>query len=547
MVDDPDAIWKPGYDGPPPILGSAREQANEQSPGRTDRTEPDERAPVDAFGESHGRVVGVAARSQRSRGWRFGVGVGVVLGLVLIAGVVVLDPPDARDKSTPDDAPDVSAADRLAEEAASVEPSRPVIGRPDPGVFGGPAARRLPGGAATLWSVDIPSNGDHWVDVIGRDLVIAAIAEPIGTPVDATVPAPPVTMLVALDAPTGKQRWALGLTAHPRDVTVIGAVDDVLVLEQRGVMGPTVTGVDVVTGETRWMADAAPNDGHVGLIGTPFIARLPSSSDGFVSLIDAASGREVGTILSDSVATGRPGGWSTDRRGTWYVVDDGAVVAYDLKAELGEATAIGPVDDVSMPPIVVDNRLAIVDDAGSMTVQGEGGLSPVTVSAEVPEPIRSLTPVSDANFVVTAPGSIAGVSVEGDTVNVTWSRNEGAVVDDHPVEGGTLLQVATSGGAGMQLVDGLTGETVETLTMIPGALHALVVAGDGFVALRTSDFGARLAGIDLDGTERWSIAGSMPVVVGDRIVVRATSNNVVDENSAQSSRQLRITAYGDAE
>ena len=547
MVDDPDAIWKPGYDGPPPILGSARERANDQPPGGTDRTEPDERAHVDAFGESHGRVVGVAARSQRSRGWRFGVGAGVVLGLALIAGVVMLDAPDARDKSTSADAPDVSAADRLADEAVPVEPSRPVIERPDPAVFGGPAARRLPGSAATLWSVDIPSNGDHWVDVIGRDLVIAAIAEPVGTPVDANVSAPPATMLVALDAPTGKQRWALGLTAHPREVTVIGAVDDVLVLEQPGVMGPTVTGVDVVTGETRWLADAAPNDGHVGLIGTPFIARLSSSSDGFVSLIDATSGREVGTIVGDSMATGRPGGWFTDRRGTWYVVDDGAVVAYDLKAEFGEATAIGRVDDISMPPIVVDNRLAIVDDAGSMTVQGEDGLSPVTVSPEVPEPIRSLTPVSDAKFVVTAPGSIAGVSVEGDTVNVTWSRNEGAVVDDHPVEGGTLLQVATSGGAGMQLVDGLTGETVETLTMMPGALHALVVAGDGIVALRTSDFGARLAGIDLDGTERWSIAGPTPVVVGDRIIVRATSNNVVDENSAQSSRQLRITAYGDAE
>ena len=139
------------------------------------------------------------------------------------------------------------------------------------------------------------------------------------------------------------------------------------------------------------------------------------------------------------------------------------------------------------------------------------------------------------------------MSVDGDTVNLTWSRDEGAVVDEHPVVGGTLLQVATNGGAGMQLVDGLTGETVEHLTMMPGALSALVVAGDGLVALRTSDFGAKLAGIDLDGRERWSIAGPQPVVVGDRIVVRATSDDVVEANSAQISRRLRITVYGDAE
>ncbi|HSP29512.1 MAG TPA: hypothetical protein VLN74_13250, partial [Ilumatobacteraceae bacterium] len=294
----------------------------------------------------------------------------------------------------------------------------------------------------------------------------------------------------------------------------------------------------------------ALNDGHVGLIGTPFIARLPASPDRLVSLVDAVSGRDVGTIVSESTATGRPAGWSTDRRGRWYVIDGDEVVEYDLKAELGEATVIGRLDDVSTPRIVVDSRLAVVDESGAITIRGVGARGPLTVSADVPGPVRSMTPVSGSNFVVTTPGSIAGVSVEGDTADVTWSRRDGAVVADHPVEGGTLLQVATRGGAATQLVDGLTGETVEHLTMVPGALQALVVAGDGIVALRTSELGAELAGIDLDGTERWLIPGSMPVVVGDRIVVRATpidAIDVVDENPAQPSQQLRITAYGDVD
>ena len=272
--------------------------------------------------------------NRRSRGRKFGFGVSLVL--VLIAVVVVLDPLDFREEPATD-------------ESDSDEPSRPAIDPPDPSVFGGAAAGRLPEGAATLWSVDIEHDGDHWVDVIGRDLVIAALAEPVASPLDANAPAPPVTTVVALDAATGEQRWTLRLDAHPRDVTVIGAVDDVLVLEQPGVRGSTVSGVDMVTGETRWSADGAPNEGHVGLVGTRFIARLPSSPDRFVSLIDAASGREVGTIVSDPTAPGRPGGWSTDRRGTWYVVDDGDVVQYDLRTEFGDATVIGPVDDVSMP------------------------------------------------------------------------------------------------------------------------------------------------------------------------------------------------------
>lgn len=497
---DPDAIWKPGYDGPPPIVVAPRERADEpRSQEDIDRTDPNEPRPQ--LGRRFGVIAGVSA------------GVALALALVVVAAVVVLDRRDAT----------------------------PSIGRPDPSVFGGPAARRVPGSATPLWSVDIAHDGEHWVDVVGRDLVVAAVAEPV---VGAG------TTLVALDALTGEQRWTVQLAVDPSDVRVIGALDDVLVLEQHGETGTTATGVDVATGETRWADDAAPSDGYVGLIGTPFVARLPPTSDRPVTLIEARSGAEVGTIASDFPITGRPPGWSSDRRGTWFVIDDGEVVGYDLRTELGEPTVIGSVDDVSPWRIVVDGGLAIADASGSIAFVGADTRTPVTVSDEVPGPVRSLTPVSDSNFVVTAPRSIAGVSVDGDIANVMWSRNDGEVVADHPVEGGTLLQVATRGGAAVQLVDGLTGDTVEHLTMIPGALQALAVAGNGFVALQASSFGSTLTGFDLDGTERWSIAGTRPVLVGDRIVVRATSNDVVDDDdddAAPSSQQLRITVYGDVE
>jgi hypothetical protein len=308
-----------------------------------------------------------------------------------------------------------------------------------------------------------------------------------------------------------------------------------------------ITGVDVASGEPRWSAGGSPNDGHVGLVGTPFVARLPSAPDRFVALIDARSGVEVGTIESDPMASGRPGGWSTDGAGTWYVARDGEVVEYDLRSSLGGATLVGRADDVSAPLLVVDDRLVVVDDAGSITFDADDADSPVTVAADVPAMIRSLTPVSASTFVVSAPGSITAVGVEGDTASVAWSRREGVVMEHHPVVDGSLIQLATRGGASMQLVDGQTGATVEHFTMVPGVLQALVVAGDGAVVLGTSDVGSRLVGIDLDGTERWSIPGSTPVIVGDRVVVRATSNAPAGDDAASSPRELRITAYGNAD
>ena len=378
MVDDPDAIWRPGYDGPSPTVESDTDAVDDPSPELL----PEPESP---------------ARPARSRWW-LGVGVIIVGALALGVAVVVLDPIGAGGEPEQDDTADGS-------------------------VFGAPDDRRLPQSATELWSVDIELTdddidddiddvGDHWIEVIRRDLVVAAVPSTV---------APPATTLVAFDALTGERRWMFPLDARPNDVAVVGAVGDVLVVEQPGEPSPTVTWIDMATGETRSPGDAAPNGGQVGVI-------------------DALSA-------------------------------------------------------------------------------------------------DSLIPVDGSNFVMTAPGSISGVVVDGDTQRVVWSRNDGAVVDQHPIDGGTLLQVATRGGAGMELVDGLTGETVENLAMVPGALQALVVAGDGIVVLRPAVLGTRLVAIGFDGTERWSILGSEPVVVGDRIVARATTVDGL----------LRISAYGDAE
>ena len=363
MVDDPDAIWKPGYEGPAPTVESD--------------TEPVDQSSLEL----------PPARPARSRWW-FRVVLVVALVVAVIA-VVALDPLGVGGEPDEDVAPDEPAA-------------------------GAPEDRRLPQSATELWSVDIADNADivdNRVEVIGRELVVAVIDAGPGSD----------TALVAFDALTGERRWTIPVDGRPDDVAVVGAVGDVLVVEQPGEASPTVIAIDIATGETRRPPDSVPNSGQVGVI--------------------------------DALSTG------------------------------------------------------------------------------------SLIPVSGSNFVRTAPGSNSGVVVDGDAERVVWSRADGAVVDQHPIDGGLLLQVATRGGAGMELVDGLTGETVENLAMVPGALQALAVAGDGIVVLRPAVLGTRLVATDFDGIERWSILGSEPVVVGDRLVARATSTD----------GQLSVSAYGDVD
>lgn len=360
MVDDPDAIWKPGYEGPVSTVEFDTDDLHDPS------LEPPPAPPA------------------RSRWW---FAVGGVLLVALVGVVVALDPLGVGGDPDQDVASDGT-------------------------VVGGPDDRRLPQTVAELWSADIDVGddvSDHWVEVIRRDLVVAAVGDRSGTG----------AALVAFDALTGEQRWTFPFDARPSDVVVVGAAGDVLVIEQAGAPSATVISIDMATGERRPAEDGSPN------------------------------------------------------------ADDG-----------------GAFDALS-----VDSRM----------------------------------PVTGSSFVTTAPGSIAGVVVDGDTERVVWSRSDGAVVDQHPIDGGTLIQVATRGGAGMELVDGSTGETLENLAMVPGALQALVVARDGIVVMRPAAIGVRLVAIDFDGTERWAMLGSEPLVVGDRVVARATSLD----------GQLRISAYGD--
>jgi hypothetical protein len=334
-------------------------------------------------------------------------------------------------------------------------------------------------------------------------------------PVDESPPEPPPN-------PSGRSRWWFGVGAVL--VVALVAVVAVVALDPLGAGGepdedvasdgPVVGG----PGDRRlpqsatelWSVDigdlADVGDHRVEVIGRELV----------VAVIDTGPGSDTTLVAFDALTGERRWTFPVDGR-----PDDVAVVGDVLVVEqAGEASPTVIAIDIATgetrrPPDSVSNsgQVGVLD----------------TLSTD------SLIPVSGSNFVRTSPGSISGVIVDGDAERVVWSRADGAVVDQHPIDGGMLLQVATRGGAGMELVDGLTGETVENLAMVPGALQALVVAGDGIVVLRPAVLGTRLVATDFDGIERWSILGSEPVAVGDRIVARATS---IDG-------QLRISAFGD--
>ncbi len=492
---------------------------------------------------------------------------GVVVAIAAVAAFVIVDPLGIRDETSRGADPVDSAAattqpDAVDRAGADEEPSdavRPVMASSDPTVFDGPTGRRLPAGATMLWSVDLRTDGEHRVEIV-RDEVVLAMLENPGDTAGTTVH--------ALDAATGDQRWTYAASVRPRDLTVIGSVDDIVIVEERVADGSIVVGIDLATGRPRWESGTVAARGHVGLTGTSLIARVPSSTDRPAALIDAGTGRAVGALPAADGVPGRSDGWSTDGRGTWYTTVGDDLVEYRLADGFAGGTRVAAVSD-AVPPAVIDGRIVTVDEAGALSVVAPGEVAqedtarddvaqrdvapddgapddgswrpgPGESVAGLPTPVQSLIPVSGSDAVVTAPGSFSGVTIGGESVDVRWTRDDGAVVRAFPVAGGALLQVATRGGAAMQLVDGVTGRTLEHLTMAPGALQSLVVAGDGFLALRTSDFGVQLSALELDGSERWSISGSTPLAVGEGLVVRATP---LEDTRAEHA--LRVTAFGD--
>lgn len=578
MVTDPDAMWRPGYEGPPPQrtepasfetsrerFGSvalddrphpARDGARATSPPRpvqprgtvipvrfdepAEESEASEAAELRPAGPGRRRLATLIA-------------VTAVAALV-VAGVVVLGADDAVE------APGVAAVVRRVApgsgDPAADDDGGPAGGPAEPGAAGRVALpvadaetlaaradpRRLPDTATPLWSVELSSGGSSPnntpIALTARDHV-----EVVDSRFVAVIHGPGVLERASLelfDAADGALLWSRDLPAFPDTFAMMGVVDDVL-LVQSSLADVRVRAYDLADGSERWTRAEGVGRfdvlGEAGtfeiLTGTPLIARRPVVDDKPTLLLDAATGDEVGRLDGTVVGTDRLGGWHVDqgRRMVEYPLDDGF-------------RAARVVDDTPSWPTergaVVDGRL-VQPDGGEIVVSRQEvvGITLAVVDSDThgvgaPDVVSAVTAMSGPTMLLTGAGDTIGAELIGNVVRPYW-RRPGAVQSTHPTLRGDLVLLATRGGAQQELLDGRTGSVVFALSITPGAFDALEVVGNGIVARRASPIGERIAALDLDGDERWSLLGGEPLAVGDGLVARVT-----DRDDGR-----RLTLYGD--
>lgn len=555
-VDDPgDEIWRPGYDGPRPVSGPIS-LATEPEPQATRAGEKDpisNRTVVDGEpvpgtrGEPAPGTTGEPAPGTRTTGmqtapsssgpspwWggRFSsvrpigpvVGALVVVAGIVIAAVVTSNGNDGSADSNADAGIDGIAegdgSDRVVTAPQAVLPDLVAAsGVP----FAGADPKRLPDTLDPIWSSVIAAGDtdDVWVEVVDRRTALVAFGE------DAISRGGSSTLQV-LDAETGEQRWTNELEVPLRSASFVAATPDSIAL----VVGGTLTGLDSATGETVWRFERIPGmlDGDVGrLAGTELLAI--GLSDGSSTLVDIDSGDAAGRLDGPTIGT--------DQLGRWYVRRGNDIVEYDLADGFSEPTLLAA--DVGDPLVAVVGRDVIASGPDGWTASYESDEwipkeRDVLEGADDLPSATGILPMIGSTFVVTGAGEVAGAVLGDRTLRSGWMR-DGIATATYPTERGFLVFVVSQGGAVQSIVDGRTGDIVDTLTMTPGFLESLAITGNGILTKKTFSDGGRLAGLDLDGVEMWSITDVTTASVGDRMIVTTTR---LDDGS------IRLAAIGEA-
>jgi outer membrane protein assembly factor BamB len=528
VPSDPDAIWKRGYDGPAPT-----------SPGSVE-FEP---SPSESASPAS------SAQQRTGRGRRVAIG-GSLLTVIAVAAVAVsIRSGDDAEVAAPSPTAVSPTTDPSPLAPPVVEPDEPdpvvaaalpspldvvaLTGEP----FAGAEPRRLPERVDELWRYRIDTvDGDT-----DRSAATAAQVEVIDSRYVAVIVGVSAlgterSTLSLLDATNGEEQWTVELFLGHESFDVIGATDSTLLVESFLATRPVV-GFDLDTGVERWtMIESNEQlEAHGGssgfelLRGTPFLARRPTVATNPTLLFDPETGTEVGRLDGEIIGT--------DHLGTYYVDVDDAIAVYDLSEEFGpmrlaSVAAADPGDPVS----VVDGKVVIVANrqngrpggvfvgidpngsfVGVLDPADRFGAEPGV--ARLPGVIANIAPMIGSTVIVSGSGQMTGAELDGDEIRPAWQR-DGIVSRTVQTERGTVILASQNGGATQALVDGRTGATITVLTMTPGVLDRLEFAGNGVLTRRTSGDGNRVAAIDLDGNEIWSLPGSAPVALGDGVVAR---------------------------
>lgn len=364
--------------------------------------------------------------------------------------------------------------------------------------------RRLPTASTVRWTAqlrDLDADASSSV-LVGGSVIVALVDDASGQ-----------TVAAGFARDSGGERWRRSLEPALDDVTERAVVDGVVVIGWHDDTGRWLAGLDAESGLERWRRDVADGDVHSVVPGTPLIVRWTGETR--VAFLDPASGLPFAELDARVVAN--------DAAGRWWLHDGEQL----LLGEFGRGwSSPQPVATFADRPelVVVDGRPVFLSEGRPTTVDDEG--RPVALALRSwasrgipPSRIDRLGPVAGSTLLFNTAGRVHGATLDGDTLDVDW-RLDGSVWRTATTRTGSLVVVASEGGARQRVVDGSTGRTLTVLELSPGAIQSLELVGNGYVTKRTSVLGSARVGLDLDGNQMWSIFDEGRLVVGDGVVVR---------------------------
>ncbi len=545
MVEDPDAMWKPGYTAPaadhhgggpadgepaprrglpdrfrPAATPRRARRADSLSTVRTARTSRP--IPIAGSEGSGGRGVGGRPVADAPRGdsaaWlvehapepssasgrrRPRVASRVASALAVIAALAVAA---------------VVATSLLGDDSA---PPR----RPAPGEVAGADERRLPTEVDRLWSTVLPGTGNalsSTVFVDGRDLVVAVVDDGSRNR----------SMIAGIDATSGAPRWRRSFSFAPPEVSLLGVIDGVVLVEQRDLAGPRLIGLASVDGATLWERETPGGSVNTVLLGTDVVSNLSATVNGLITFVDPRTGQPVGDVVGESL--------STDLAGTWYFAWGSSIVSIDLANGWSEPVVVVGDRSASDELVVIDGRLLAAGADGRVSELTGASTGRAVAGADDLPSVDSMFPAGGSSFVGLGGGQVFGAELVDDRVRTTWTR-AAALRGFALTERGLVLSLsdATAGfadGVDLVVVDGVTGDRLGGAGAGGEPAELPLIVGDGFVTVTEGVDGVARLGHDLDGAEMWRLPVAGKLRVGDGLIV-------VMDNTPSG---FRLTAYGSA-
>ncbi len=407
---------------------------------------------------------------------------------------------------------------------ASGELVEPLVDEP----FAGADRRRLPAQLDRRWAariVDVEATSGTGLDVLDDGSVIGVFDDrSVGVGEVASV-------VIALDADDGSQRWRSQIGSTARDLRVLGEFDGVVVMERRAVAGQSLLGLSAATGEVLWADEIERAASYSVVAGTSLVARDANTGSTPLSFIDPATGVEVGR------PTGRR--FAVDFRGTVFLRSGRDVSRLDLRDGWNPPVPVGELPGDGVSASIVDGRVVAIVDGDLQVRDDDGTQRRAAIAGSVPgsdgSTFTESVPIGDDAIVLLGGGEVfGGVLLDDGDVDIRWQAS-GTPISFRPTDRGASIIMAMEGGGEQRVIDGSTGREITSVDMVPGAIDTLQLVGNGVVVKRTATVGTERVGLDLDGDQLWTLVGDGPLSVGRGVVA----------TYVEGDEGLVVTAYGD--